>query len=485
MVLRLAQSIGLHRDGANFGLSPFETEMRRRIWGHMIKQNDRSSEDHGIDVSAASADTDIQEALNINDSDIYPEIKQLPAPQMHWTEMTAAVCIRRLGITVAYVVRLVNEMKAGDRDAAHWALLSPDLPLTEARRAAIMAERNRYVDDLLAQCSMVVPVQRATYKMTRLVQLKFDFITRLQLATILGRGDGRDDKSKARSSVPAIATEEHLRLACEVIEVNSDIMDDEVIQDFRWTAEIYPQYHVLLYVLWHLCVQPGVYDGNPALAARAWAVADGMYVMEAARQKRQNVRARNSKWTMLMALRDKAVKVRTAYEKAAYEKAGGPAGGDGAAEGAGNAGNAGNAENAENAGDADMDSSNSSRDGVLTAGRPKASANQSLAAANQDANSNGGTSTTGLDSTGLAPGHILPSAVPTDLLAAGNAATAVDLGVVGSATYGQAELADADMAEYLGESTLGMGMDIDWVRGFMDWNAVADDFRMRAYDDGM
>jgi hypothetical protein len=32
LALRISQSLGLHRDGTRFGLSPFDTEMRRRLW---------------------------------------------------------------------------------------------------------------------------------------------------------------------------------------------------------------------------------------------------------------------------------------------------------------------------------------------------------------------------------------------------------------------------------------------------------------------
>jgi hypothetical protein len=32
LLLRMAHSLGIHRDGAQFGLSPFDTEMRRRLW---------------------------------------------------------------------------------------------------------------------------------------------------------------------------------------------------------------------------------------------------------------------------------------------------------------------------------------------------------------------------------------------------------------------------------------------------------------------
>ena len=32
LLVRIATSMGIHRDGAQFGLAPFETEMRRRLW---------------------------------------------------------------------------------------------------------------------------------------------------------------------------------------------------------------------------------------------------------------------------------------------------------------------------------------------------------------------------------------------------------------------------------------------------------------------
>jgi hypothetical protein len=32
LAIRIAHSLGLHRDGTNFDVSPFDTEMRRRCW---------------------------------------------------------------------------------------------------------------------------------------------------------------------------------------------------------------------------------------------------------------------------------------------------------------------------------------------------------------------------------------------------------------------------------------------------------------------
>lgn len=49
LVVRIAQTLGVHRDGLHFGLAPFEIEMRRRLWWQICILDVRSSEDHGSD----------------------------------------------------------------------------------------------------------------------------------------------------------------------------------------------------------------------------------------------------------------------------------------------------------------------------------------------------------------------------------------------------------------------------------------------------
>lgn len=36
MAIRVAQAMGLHRDGSHYGLDPISTEQRRRVWGHLM-----------------------------------------------------------------------------------------------------------------------------------------------------------------------------------------------------------------------------------------------------------------------------------------------------------------------------------------------------------------------------------------------------------------------------------------------------------------
>lgn len=58
LVVRIAQTLGIHRDGSHFGLSPFEIEMRRRLWWQVCVLDARSSEDHGCDPTIVEAQFD-------------------------------------------------------------------------------------------------------------------------------------------------------------------------------------------------------------------------------------------------------------------------------------------------------------------------------------------------------------------------------------------------------------------------------------------
>jgi hypothetical protein len=44
VAVRLGQTMGLHRDGITLGLSPFETEMRRRLWWHLVHLDFRAAD---------------------------------------------------------------------------------------------------------------------------------------------------------------------------------------------------------------------------------------------------------------------------------------------------------------------------------------------------------------------------------------------------------------------------------------------------------
>ncbi|CAK7232839.1 hypothetical protein SCUCBS95973_008393 [Sporothrix curviconia] len=75
--IRLAQAQGLHRDGTALGLSPFDTEMRRRLWWYIVSLDARVTEIMGSESSLPRS-TDTQLPSNINDCDLNANMTGLP-----------------------------------------------------------------------------------------------------------------------------------------------------------------------------------------------------------------------------------------------------------------------------------------------------------------------------------------------------------------------------------------------------------------------
>ena len=92
LAIRIGHSIGLHRDGTNFSnLSPFEIEMRRRLFWALCILDMRCAEDQGTDLTILEQGVDTLPPLNINDSDISPESTSLPVAREGATDMTFAL----------------------------------------------------------------------------------------------------------------------------------------------------------------------------------------------------------------------------------------------------------------------------------------------------------------------------------------------------------------------------------------------------------
>ncbi|KAK8080145.1 hypothetical protein PG997_007963 [Apiospora hydei] len=78
--IRLAWRMGLHRDGQQFHLSPFEVEERRRLWWTLAGFDRRIGEITGSTLTAISTGGDCKLPLNINDADLHLHAKDSPTP---------------------------------------------------------------------------------------------------------------------------------------------------------------------------------------------------------------------------------------------------------------------------------------------------------------------------------------------------------------------------------------------------------------------
>ncbi|KAK5996750.1 Transcription factor lepE-like protein [Cladobotryum mycophilum] len=75
-VVRMAMFMGLHRDPDNFpALSPFEAEMRRRLWASVLELTILPALDSGVPLILTLDHYDTKSPSNLNDKDLDPESK--------------------------------------------------------------------------------------------------------------------------------------------------------------------------------------------------------------------------------------------------------------------------------------------------------------------------------------------------------------------------------------------------------------------------
>ena len=91
IVFRIAIKMGYHRDGEQLQLTAFETEMRRRIWWHIVMQDNRSAHISGLSTTLDYGPFDTKLPSNLNDADLFPGSVEPVHPREGPTEM--AFCL--------------------------------------------------------------------------------------------------------------------------------------------------------------------------------------------------------------------------------------------------------------------------------------------------------------------------------------------------------------------------------------------------------
>lgn len=98
LLVRIAHKMGLHRDGERLGLSPFDTEMRRRLWWQMMMRDAKYAVSSGYSDTLLPPDWDTKMPSNINDADLHPGAKELQ-PSRGPTEMALILMIYTVTFT--------------------------------------------------------------------------------------------------------------------------------------------------------------------------------------------------------------------------------------------------------------------------------------------------------------------------------------------------------------------------------------------------
>lgn len=97
IAVRIAERIGLHRDGGGMGLKPFDVEVRRRVFWQLLPLDGLSGQICGTGIAMDAKNWDTKQPLNVNDTDIWPGMEEPPAVREGATDMIFCLARTEIG----------------------------------------------------------------------------------------------------------------------------------------------------------------------------------------------------------------------------------------------------------------------------------------------------------------------------------------------------------------------------------------------------
>jgi hypothetical protein len=256
LLVRNAQGLGIHRDGTHFGLPPFETDMRRRLWWQICILDARSSEDHGCDPTIADSLHDTQFPTNVNDSELHPNMTELPESRKGCTEMT--FCLIRYEIIS--VLKRISFVPASPpqctRRFENFTL--------EEKEQWIRDCQERMESRYLSDCDMTVPLYWVTATISRLIISKMW----LMIYHPFQRLDGG-------KSLPQETRDRLFITSLENIEYSILLETETRTMKWGWLFRTYVQWYATAFLLSELCERT-----QGPLVDRAWRAAKAQFMLK-------------------------------------------------------------------------------------------------------------------------------------------------------------------------------------------------------------
>ena len=228
--LRLAQRLGLHRDGSNLGISPFETEIRRRVWWNLVGLDSRTAESCGAGLSSNPPKGDTKHYLNVNDSDLSPTMSVPPQEHEGATEMIFC----KFQSAIGHFLRNSKECAL-----YHITGVPQQAAQTQSFEELEATCQNKY----LKHCDPSVPLHLFTLLLGRATLMVLRLIVRHPRS--FGMTIPNPSTAKEREDMWTICT--------KILEMYNNTLETESIQQYLWYVNVHFQWHAFVIVTHELC----------------------------------------------------------------------------------------------------------------------------------------------------------------------------------------------------------------------------------------
>lgn len=258
VAVRIAQGMGLERDGIFLGLPPFEAEMRRRIWWLLKTHDFRTAELCGLDkfrdLNTGAESTNWP--TNVNDDQLYPGMTSLLAASKAVTD----------NVFVALRYELTN---------------------FAAARVTSFREQGKYSSqwDLRASGSDRVAIDKAFEELEELLETKYlrycdpsqplHLMTMLTARTALNSVRFLTHHPRGWTSIEQTPLSERQwvwEISIKLLELQNMLQSSPQLKQFAWHAAYFMHWHASIHVLDTLRANPLV-----AEAEKVWKLIGNTY----------------------------------------------------------------------------------------------------------------------------------------------------------------------------------------------------------------
>jgi Fungal specific transcription factor domain len=271
LALRIATSMGLHRDGSEVGHSPFESEIRRRLWWHLMMIDIRSSEDFASNPSPYTTNR-VRVPANLNDEDMDPNSKIDYTSKIGLTEMSPSL-IRFEGCQFILSCMAIGQQGQHQCHRCDGNTSTEETPPCSIIPVEVIEkfERDLHAKFMkFADADLSLPRNRLVLSMARLALLK--------MKVLLGVFHLRKGKMAMQVETAKYA-DEMFDNSVHLLEAQADLQNGEDFANWFWLLKNYNQWHSMAIILTQLLSEINKMT-NPTEATlpsnlrRAWSIAD-------------------------------------------------------------------------------------------------------------------------------------------------------------------------------------------------------------------
>jgi hypothetical protein len=229
LAVRIAQSLGLHRDGTRFNLSPFDVEIRRRLWWQVLIMDVRAADDHGSDLMAMPERYDTKLPSNLNDEDIGPESNEIPQALKEHTDITFSLLRFEMN-DLLYRLHHVSPTSHG--------------PSRLASSVEVFESWNKKLEEKYVRpFDSSVPIQVVTMSLCKLIMAKIWLIIHHPL-------HAQSDRNVLLSEQSRDAL---FMISRKLIEHSLMLEESSMTSRWNWFFQTYFPWHAVLFILIELC----------------------------------------------------------------------------------------------------------------------------------------------------------------------------------------------------------------------------------------